>query len=232
MRHILQAESIPLDLPLWNGIDPEKTKHVLSCLQARLVSFDADDIIKRADSEPDFVAYLLEGHAIGVTYDEMGSKSILHEYTAGQVISCGRVLGVQCLPSFDIFARDKCTLVYFTTSNPRVKCERCARYVNIVKANLAQAMVELNADIMAELDIRSRRTARGKILAYLEDQARRAGSDSFDISFNRQELADYLGIDRATLWRELGHLQDEGQVLCDHDHFELHLAPRRRVLVS
>ena len=235
MRHILPAEDIPLTMPLLEGIDATKARHVLSCLQARYIRFDADDVICRAATESAFVAYLLAGSAVGATYDEQGNKSIIHEFQPGQVISCGTVFGVRGLNAFDIYTREGCDLVYFTTENPQVKCERCARYVNIVKANLAQSMVELNAELFVTLDIRRRRTSRGKIVAYLENQAKQHGSNSFDISFNRQELADYLCIDRAALSRELSHLHDEGQIDYDRNHFVLHLkprAPKHHALVS
>lgn len=228
MRHILPAEEIPLTMPLLEGIDPAKASHVLSCLRARLVRFDADDVVRRAEDAPDFVAYLLRGTAVGLTYDEHGNKSIIHEFGPGQVVCCGRVFGLQGPPSFDVVARSICDLVYFTTEDPQVRCERCARYVNIVKGNLGRAMAELNAELFVTLDIRRRRTSRGKIVAYLENQARMQGSSAFDISFNRQELADYLCIDRAALSRELSRLHEEGQVDYDRNHFELHLKPRTR----
>jgi CRP-like cAMP-binding protein len=228
MHHILPTDQIPLDLPLFKGIDPEKLPHVLSCLRAHLVEFDPGDAIIRYGVTEDFVAYLLEGSANGVSYDEDGTKSILHVFAPGQVISCGRVFNVDSALSYDVIAHERCRLVYFTTVLPEIRCEHCARYVNIVKANLAQSIISLNEELMVTLDIRRRRTSRGKIIAFLEVQAQKAGSNSFDITFNRQELADYLCIDRCALSRELSRLHEEGQVDYSRNHFELHLDPSRK----
>lgn len=107
-----------------------------------------------------------------------------------------------------------------------MRCEHCQVYVAQVERNLAQAVAELDAEIMTTLNIRLRRSMRGKVLAYLEYEADRQGSDSFDIPFTRQELADYLRGDRAALSRELGVLRDEGQFEFTRNHFGLHLKPK------
>ena len=64
------------------------------------------------------------------------------------------------------------------------------------------------------------------MLAYLEHEARRQGSSSVVVPLTRQELADYLSIDRATLSRELRTLADEGHFEVDRNHFDLHLKPK------
>lgn len=233
MYRILPTDQIPTQLPLFAGIPAQKVPHVLGCLQARLVRFDAGSVVRSPGVTTDFVAYLLNGAADAVVYDEQGNKSILHGYTPGQVISCGRVFDVQCPPCFGVYARDDCDLLCFNPASPKVSCEHCARYVNVVKGNLVQSMVSLNNEFLVTLDIRRRRTSRGKLVAYLEDQARRAGSTSFDIPYNRQELADYLCVDRAALSRELSRLRDEGQLDYEKNHFDLHLAaPKCRAAAS
>lgn len=54
------------------------------------------------------------------------------------------------------------------------------------------------------------RTTREKLLGYLNDQQRRAGTNPFTIPLNRVQLADYLCVDRSAMSRELGRLRDEG----------------------
>lgn len=54
------------------------------------------------------------------------------------------------------------------------------------------------------------KTIRGRLLAYLEDQAEEANSEKFEIPFNRNELSDYLCIDRSAMSRELSRMKKEG----------------------
>ena len=70
----------------------------------------------------------------------------------------------------------------------------------------------------------SQRTTREKLLAYLSAQARRAGSASFRIPFDRQQLADYLRIERSAMSAELSRLQKDGLLATERSHFRL-IAP-------
>ncbi len=67
----------------------------------------------------------------------------------------------------------------------------------------------------------SRRSTREKLLSYLSDQATRAGANEFDIPFNRQELADYLCVDRSAMSGELSRMQQEGILSFHFNHFIL-----------
>ena len=60
---------------------------------------------------------------------------------------------------------------------------------------------------------------RPRITAYLSGIARQSGSNEFDIPFNRQELADYLNLDRSALSKELMHMKNEGWVDYHKNHF-------------
>ena len=71
------------------------------------------------------------------------------------------------------------------------------------------------------IEITSKRTTREKLLAFLSTAARRDGSTSFDIPYNRQELADYLEVDRSGLSVEIGKLAREGMIKADKRHFTI-----------
>lgn len=68
----------------------------------------------------------------------------------------------------------------------------------------------------------SKRTTREKLLAYLSDQAAKYKSNEFDIPFNRQELADYLCVDRSAMSNELCKLQNDGILKFNLNHFLLY----------
>jgi CRP-like cAMP-binding protein len=68
----------------------------------------------------------------------------------------------------------------------------------------------------------SRRTTRQKLLAYLLSEAEANGSASFTIPFNRQELADYLCVDRSAMSAELGRMRDEGILSFYRNSFKLY----------
>lgn len=225
MQHILPAEEVPLDFVLLDGIDEDVRPRVISCLQARVVGYDAGDVIFRSSESYLDVAFLLEGSAEGFVYDERGNRSILHIFTPGQVISYGTLFG-GWTPAYDVAARTDLKVVLFNTDHLPMGCDdHSVRYANQVIANLAASVARLNEQIMTTLEVRTRRTLRGKILAFLEMESRRQGSTSIDIAMSRQELADYLGVDRAALSRELSNLREEGQFAFHRSRFELSIRP-------
>ena len=65
------------------------------------------------------------------------------------------------------------------------------------------------------------KTIRSKVLAYLSDVAERTGENEFDIPFDRQQLADYLGVDRSALSAELSRMQKAGLIETRRSHFVL-----------
>lgn len=68
----------------------------------------------------------------------------------------------------------------------------------------------------------SPKTIRGRLVTYLSAQALEQGSSSFSIPFDRQQLADYLGVDRSALSKELGRMRDEGLLETRKNHFLLY----------
>ena len=92
----------------------------------------------------------------------------------------------------------------------------------LYKANTGE---ELNLENPVKLNEKlthvGKRTTRDKILSYLSAEAGKSGSDSFDIPYNRQQLADYLYVDRCGLSTELSKLQNENLIRFNKNHFKL-----------
>lgn len=225
MRHLQPLDSLPSDLPLLAGISLCARERALECLHAACVTYDVGDEIAEAARDASRVACLVAGRADGYLFDEDGNRSILHVFTPGQALSYGGAFGFGALLDLTVVAQRGCMLLTLDLRAPVSGCPHEHACAAAVRANLAQAVASFDADLMATLGIRARRTARGKVLAYLEHEARRQGGLSIDVPFTRQELADYLAIDRATLSRELRSLADEGQFEVDRNHFDLHLHP-------
>ena len=72
-----------------------------------------------------------------------------------------------------------------------------------------------------KMEIISKRTTRDKILSYLMNEAEKKHSDKFEIPFSRNELADYLCVERSAMSRELSKMQRDGLIRFTKKHFEL-----------
>lgn len=224
MRHLIPLGLLPSDLPLLAGLGSCACERVLECLGATCVAYDDGDSVAELASKRPPVICLVEGRADGCIFDEDGNRSIMHVFTPGQVLSYGGAFGFGALLNFTVVSRG-CTLLTLDLTAAPANCPHLHGCVDGIRANLTRAVASFDADLMATLGMRARRTARGKVLAYLEHEASRQGSPSIDIPLTRQELADYLAIDRATLSRELKNLANEGHFEVNRSHFDLHIKP-------
>ena len=90
--------------------------------------------------------------------------------------------------------------------------------------NLLSVSAQKNLILSRRMFHISAKTIRGRLQSYLSDQAARRGRQEFDIPFDRQQLADYLGVDRSALSAELGRMQREGLLRVRKNHFVLSAA--------
>lgn len=87
--------------------------------------------------------------------------------------------------------------------------------------NLLRLTAEKNVGLARKVGHMARRTTRDKLLSYLSAEARRSGGSVFTIPFNRQQLADYLAVDRSAMCSELSRLRDEGLLDFHRSEFTL-----------
>ena len=87
--------------------------------------------------------------------------------------------------------------------------------------NLLQVVARRNLEFHQKLEITRKRTTREKLLAYLLGEAKNAGSREFTIPYDRQALADYLGVERSAMSAELSKLQKEGILQTNRSRFQL-----------
>ena len=107
-----------------------------------------------------------------------------------------------------------CSHILHTCSN------NCGFHQQLI-FNLMKSMAIKNLNFHQRIEITSKRSTRDKLLAYLMLQAKKAGSDSFEIPFDRQELADYLEVERSGLSAEISKLRQEGVIESHKSHFKL-----------
>ena len=92
---------------------------------------------------------------------------------------------------------------------------------SVLLRNLLDVTAQKNLLLTRKIFHTSPKSMRGKLLSYLSAQAVQHGSDTFDIPFDRQQLADYLGVDRSALSAELSRMQRDGLIAYKKSHFVL-----------
>ena len=207
--------------PLFSGVESAELEAMLGCLNARKVAADKDTYIFREGDSADFVGVVLSGAVRVLRTDFYGNQSILGQVEPGGVFgeafSCA---GAEALP-VSVVAAQPTSVLLMDLKRVLTVCPRACSFHSRIVTNLVQALAQKNLHLNQRLDIASRRTTRDKLLAYLTDQAKRQNSAQFIIPFDRQTLADYLGVERSAMSAELSKLQKEGILETRKNWFKL-----------
>ena len=121
----------------------------------------------------------------------------------------------------DVIAVEDSTVMFFDVKRIITVCSSACRFHSIVVQNLFFAISEKNRKLVQKLGYISKRSTRKKLMSYLSEEAKRNNSSSFIIPFNRQQLADFLSVDRSAMSNELCKMRDEGLLEFNKNAFKL-----------
>lgn len=203
------------------GIDQDQLKSLLGCLSATTHQYRKDGFVFLAGNKAFSIGIVVSGGVRVLQEDFWGHRMILAHVGPGglfgEAFSCAgkNVLPVSVATSepSEIMLLDYRKIVGTCTS-------ACVFHTQMI-TNMMRILAEKNILLTEKMEYMSKRTTREKLLSFLSAQSRSASSDTIDIPFNRQDLADYLCVDRSALSRELGAMQAEGLIRFEKNHFEL-----------
>lgn len=207
--------------PLFRGVSGQDMAAMLRCMQARTVALDRGEAVFRAGDPAEYVGILLEGGVQVQRHDFDGNRAIQAALQPGEMFgetfACA---GLTRLP-VSVTASRPSRVALLRLDRLLRTCPNACDFHHRAVLNLLKVLATKNLQLNGKLDITARRTTREKLLAYLSAQARQAGRDRFVIPFDRQGLADYLGVDRSALSAEIGKLRREGVLESERSAFRL-----------
>lgn len=206
---------------LFRGIEEEEILAMLKCLQAHVRSFEKKDFLHRNGDSLSEMGLVLQGSIHLIKEDYWGKRTILARVPAGQIF--GEVFACVSQQSLNmsIMAVEPVKVLYLDIQKVTTSCtSACDFHVRLIR-NLMQALAGHALFLNQKMEYISQRTTREKLLSYLSDQALQAGSPKFQIPFNRQELADYLGIERSAMSNELSKMRKDGLLDFQKNNFWL-----------
>ena len=207
---------------LFQGISETEIETMLSCLSAVTCSYEKGESVFRQGEQITGIAVLLSGCVHIQKEDYWGNLSILNVITEGEVF--GEVYA--CLGNEELLnhavAVNPSVVLFMDVNRVLTVCPSACRFHGLLIRNLLNVMASKNKMLTQKLQHMSQRTTREKLLSYLSEQSLKAGSPSFTIPFNRQQLADFLAVDRSAMSNELGKMRDEGLLQFDRSHFVLY----------
>lgn len=209
------------DTWLFRGIEAEDIDAMLSCLSAESKKFQKGQMIYRAGETTDMVGVILSGRVHIFKDDFWGNRSILSEIGLGDIF--GETYAE--LPSVElevnVMATEDSEILFLNVGKIMTTCSSSCRFHSRLIHNLLAVTAQKNLMLTRKMEYMAQRTIREKLLTYLSAESQRSGSPRFEIPFNRQQLADYLSVDRSAMSRELCRLRDEGVLEFNKNCFEL-----------
>ncbi len=206
---------------MFSGVSDDEIGSMLACLGARRFSFEKGEYILRQGEHLGDILVLVEGKLLIQKDDYWGNRSILSEVTAGEMFGEAYVAPESGVLMNDVVAVEDSTVVFFDVKRIMTTCSSACRFHSAVMQNLFYAISEKNRRLVQKLGHMSKRTTREKLISYLSEEAKRQNSSKFAIPFNRQQLADYLSVDRSAMSNELCKMRDEGLIRFEKSRFEL-----------
>lgn len=210
------------ETPLFRGAAPQEVGEMLSCLGGETRSYPKGAVILQAGEVTRAMGLLLSGRAAVESDDVWGNTSMLDHLGPGQVFGETYASLPEEPLMVSVVASEPVTVLWLDVGRLlRVCPHQCAHHHRLI-ANLLAISAHKNLNLSRRIFHTTPKTIRGRLLSFLSFQAQRKGNPAFDLPLSRQQLADYLNVDRSALSNELSKMQRDGLLEVEKNHFVLY----------
>ncbi len=206
---------------MFAGIGDEDIASMLSCLGARKKSYKKGEYVLLQGERLEDIVVLVKGALHIQNDDYWGNRSILGEVSVGDMFGEAYTSPKSGALLNDVVAVEDSTVIFFDVKRVITTCASACRFHSMVVQNMFFAISEKNRRLVQKLGYMSGRTTRAKLIAYLSAESKKQGSADFTIPFNRQQLADFLSVDRSAMSNELCKMRNEGLLRFEKNRFWL-----------
>lgn len=220
--HAALAESMK-NSPLFHEIEPHFYRNVLRCLRADIRNYVRSEQIHAVGDHMKAAGLVLDGAVDVILFNEAGNQLSINRVEKGDLFG----ESFACMPSkncpVSVHAVTDCSIVFLNVSllftPQKFRCPHAGKVVE----NLVKILAQKNMFLNQKVQILAQKKIRDKIKISLQTEMAKQheGSHRYVIRFNRDEMANYLGVDRSALSRELCHLRDEGILLFQGNQIEV-----------
>lgn len=207
--------------PLFAGIEEKDIGAMLGCLDAKENKYKKGDMILAEGDPAGCLGIVLEGAAQIERVDYFGNRSILATVNPGEIFGESFACAEISKMPVDVTATEDGAILLIDIDRITKSCTNACEFHSRMIFNLLNVVADKNLVLHQKIEITSKRTTREKLMAYLLMEGKNRGSNTFTIPYNRQELADYLEVDRSGLSAEISKMQKEKIITCKRNEFSL-----------
>lgn len=198
------------EIPLFQKMEEADIFNMLSCLQARKVSYEKEEILLLNGDKPEELGVVLSGGVQVVKEEITGQRTILASLGQGDTFAETFVCAKVKESPVTVVASCACTVLYLKFQRVISLCPASCPYHSRLLENMLYIIANRNLLLQQKMECISKRSTRQKILYYLSLQVGMDKNAPFTIPFDRQGLADYLCVERSALSKTICTLRDEG----------------------
>ncbi len=206
---------------MFAGLVDDEIASMLSCLRARLKTYKKGEYVLRQGEHLNDIVVLAKGNLHIQKDDYWGNRSILGQIEVSEMFGEAYVAPESIALLNDVVAIEDSTVIFFDVKRVLTTCSSAYRFHSMVVQNMFFAISDKNRKLVQKLSHMSKRSTREKLISYLSEEAKKHSSASFAIPFNRQQLADFLSVDRSAMSNELCKMRDEGLLEFEKNQFKL-----------
>lgn len=205
----------------FKGLNDTEINECLTELQAREKKYEKGEVVLLAGTQTSRMGIVLSGSVTIENNDTWGNCTILsHVGKYGFFAETYAFLGDEVM-LVDVRANEDCRILFLNLTPLRKMPASPKAWEYKLTRNLLTISSHKNLTLTGRSFHISPHTIRGRILSYLNTISLRLHAKEFDIPFNRQQLADYLNVERTALSKELGKMKQEGLIDFHKNHFIL-----------
>lgn len=206
---------------LFAGIANDEIASMLLCLDAQMHHYKKGEYVLREGEHLSNIMILVGGRLHIQKDDYWGNRSILEQISMGEMFGEAYIAPESEPLLNDVVAAEDSVVMFFNAKQIITTCSSACRFHTMVVQNLFFSISEKNRKVVRKLSHMSKRSIREKLISYLSEEATRQNSSSFAIPFNRQQLADFLFVDRSAMSNELSKMRKEGLLEFERNCFKL-----------
>ena len=194
---------------IFRGMNDNELDTALSALKSSEKEFLKDEVILHAGSTTTTMGLVLEGSVRIESNDMWGNRTILSHVGKGHVFAETYAMAKDEPMLVDAVANEKCKILMLRIGSPGAYSQDPSLWRLKVITNILDVFMRKNLILAGRNFHTSPKSIRGRVMAYLNSVSLQEGSNEFDIPFDRQQLADYLNVERTALSKELGKMQKD-----------------------
>jgi len=207
---------------LFQGVSLTDLPHLLTCLGPKEVTYPKDYTIIEEGDVLDELAVVLSGSVNVVRHDFWGNRTLVAKLGEGDIfaetVACTAGKSVA-----SVITEEKTVVLFLGVQKIITTCSAACVFHHAIIENMVKLLAHKNLALMQKMDHITKRNTREKLLSFLSEQALNKGNQKFTIPFDRQQLADYLCVDRSAMSYCLSKMKSDGLIEYSKNTFILKL---------